>query len=137
MFIHIIAVVVSSPVLDEGVGEGEPLGALLAGEGLLVELLHVEPIDPVRREGQVAAHAAHGAAVAHVNHLEATALLNVGRVGSAAGGQGVGLQVPLQRRVDLEVALALVALVHGCTQCTLVREKGGEKWGIRALPYCL
>jgi hypothetical protein len=57
-------------VLDQRVGKGEPFGALLAGKGLLVELLHVEAVDPVRGEGQVTAHTAHCPTVAYVDHLQ-------------------------------------------------------------------
>ena len=40
-------------MLDEGVGEGELLGAVLAAEHLLVELLHVHPVHTVALERQV------------------------------------------------------------------------------------
>ncbi len=57
-------------MLNQRVGKGEPFGALLAGKGLLVELLHVEAVDPVRGKGQVTAHAAHRPTVSYVDHLE-------------------------------------------------------------------
>jgi hypothetical protein len=65
-------------VLDQRVGKGETFGALLAGKGLLVELLHVEAVDPVRGEGQVTAHTAHRPTVAYVDHLEKRLIFNLG-----------------------------------------------------------
>ena len=53
-------------MLDQSVGQGELLGAVLAPEHLLVELLHVHPVHSVALERQVTSEQSCYVVVYHV-----------------------------------------------------------------------
>ena len=101
--------VIIQTVVLQCVWHRELLAALLAGESLVVVLLHVETEHPDGGVGQVAGRAPHDVPVLQL--LGFQPLVGVRPLVGGAGRQLVSSVVSLQGLVHLELTLAPVTLV--------------------------